>query len=101
MEMDNIEPKIFKAYDIRGIYPDQLNEKNIVQIVRAIYKFFHDSLKKDDITIVLSYDMRLSGPQLFDAAKKTLVEMGANVIDTGKVSTPTFYFTVAHYGYDC
>ena len=99
--MDKIDPKIFKAYDIRGVYPDQLNEQNTVQIIRAIYKFFKDTIKKDEITVVLSYDMRLSGPQLFETAKKTLLEMGAHIIDTGKVSTPTFYFTVAHYGYDC
>lgn len=99
--MEIIDPKIFKAYDIRGVYPTQLNEENIVRIVRGIYKFFHDTLGKDQLNIVLSYDMRLSGPQLYEAAKKTLVEMGAHVIDTGKVSTPTFYFTVAHYGYDC
>jgi len=45
--------------------------------------------------------MRLSGPQLFETAKKTLIEMGANVIDAGQLSTPSFYFTVFHYAYDC
>jgi phosphomannomutase len=99
--MNNIDPKIFKAYDIRGIYPEQLNEENIIPIIRAIYKFFYDSIGKDQPTIVLAYDMRLSGPQLFEAAKKTLVEMGANVIDAGMLSTPSFYFTVFHYAYDC
>ena len=99
--MDSIDPKIFKAYDIRGIYPEQLNEENIVQVVRAIYKFFYDSIGKEQPTIVLAYDMRLSGPQLFAAAKKTLVEMGAHVIDAGQLSTPSFYFTVFNYAYDC
>ncbi|HSX09683.1 MAG TPA: phosphomannomutase/phosphoglucomutase [Candidatus Saccharimonadales bacterium] len=99
--MNDIDPKIFKAYDIRGIYPEQLNETNIVPIIRAIYKFFYDSLGKEQPTIVLAYDMRLSGPQLFEAAKKTLVEMGAKVIDAGQLSTPSFYFTVFHYAYDC
>jgi len=99
--MNAIDPKIFKAYDIRGIYPDQLNEQNITQIIQAIYTFFSDTLKKEPLTIVLAYDMRLSGPQLFEVAKKTLVAMGANVIDAGQLSTPSFYFTVFHYGYDC
>ena len=99
--MDTIDPKIFKAYDIRGIYPSQLNEQNIVEIIKAIYKFFQGKIGKDDFTIVLAYDMRLSGPQLFAAAKKTLVEAGAQVIDAGQLSTPSFYFTVSHYGYDC
>src|SRR5258708_6811937 len=99
--MNSIDPKIFKAYDIRGIYPEQLNEENLVPIIRAIYKFFYDSIGKEQPTIVLAYDMRLSGPQLFALAKKTLVEMGANVIDAGMLSTPSFYFTVFHYAYDC
>src|SRR6185437_10888618 len=96
-----IDPKIFKAYDIRGIYPKQLNETNIVPIIRAIYKFFYDSIGKENPTIVLAYDMRLSGPQLFEKAKETLVSMGAQVIDAGQLSTPSFYFTVFHYAYDC
>ncbi len=96
-----IDPKIFKAYDIRGIYPEQLNEQNIVDIIRAIYKFFQNKINKNDLTIVLAYDMRLSGPQLFEAAKKTLIGIGARVIDAGQLSTPSFYYAAAHYGYDC
>src|SRR6185369_5750459 len=99
--MDSIDPKIFKAYDIRGIYPSELNEENIVSIVKAIYKFFVDSLGKDQVTVALGYDMRLSSPNLVQVAEKTLVEMGANVVDVGLVSTPSFYFSVYHYNYDC
>lgn len=99
--MRALDPKIFKAYDIRAIYPDQMDEENIVSIVRAIYKFFQDKIGKNDLSIVLAYDMRLSGPQLFAAAKKTLVDVGANVIDCGQLSTPSFYFAASHYGYDC
>ncbi len=99
--MNTIDPKIFKAYDIRGIYPEQLNENNIVDIISAIYKFFQTKIGKDQLTIVLAYDMRLSGPQLFAAAKNTLVNAGANVIDAGMLSTPSFYFAASHYGYDC
>lgn len=99
--MVDIDPKIFKAYDIRGIYPKQLNEENIVPIIRAIYKFFQNKINKDQLTIVLSYDMRLSGPQLFETAKNTLLEAGANIIDTGMLSTPSFYYAAANYGYDC
>ncbi len=97
----NIDSSIFKSYDIRGIYPTQINEENMVQIVKAIYKFFKQKINKEQINILLAYDMRLSGPQLFEAAKKTLVEAGANVIDAGQLSTPSFYFAVYHYGYDC
>lgn len=99
--MNDIDPKIFKAYDIRGIYPTQLNETNIVPIIHAFYKFFYDSIGKEQPSIVLAYDMRTSGPQLYEIAKKTLLEMGANVIEVGQLSTPSFYFAVFHYAYDC
>jgi len=96
-----IDPSIFKSYDIRGIYPSQINEESTAQIIKAIYKFFLEKIGKNQLDIVLAYDMRLSGPQLFAVAKKTLVELGANVIDVGQLSTPSFYFAVFHYGYDC
>ncbi len=95
-----INPSIFKAYDIRGIYPQDINEENIKQIVKGIYTFFVRSLKKKNITIGLGRDMRVSGPSLFKIAKKTLLELGANVSDIGLVSTPTFYFSILHYGLD-
>lgn len=96
-------PSIFKAYDIRAIYPTDINEENIVPIIRSAYTFFYDKLhtKNEKFSVVLAYDMRLSGPQLLEVARKTLLEMGAQIVEIGQVSTPTFYFAVAHYGYDC
>lgn len=97
-----VPQNIFKSYDIRGIYPTELDENNIVAITSAIFIFFTQKMSVNrQLTVVLSYDMRLSGPQLYDAVKKTLLDLGAHIIDTGKVSTPTFYYTVAEYGYDC
>lgn len=97
-----IDPKIFKAYDIRGIYPTQLNEESIAAIVKAIYVFFTQKISNDkQLNVLLSYDMRLSGPKLYPIAKKTLMDLGAHVIDAGMLSTPSFYFAVAKYGYDC
>lgn len=97
-----IDPSIFKSYDIRAIYPTQLDEEGIAQITKAIYKFFTEKISDDkQLNILLSYDMRLSGPQLYKATKDMLIQMGAHVIDIGMASTPTFYFAVSHYGYDC
>lgn len=96
-----INPLIFKAYDIRGIYPTDINEENIIEITKAIYSFFITDLGKKTLSIVLGRDMRISSPSLFGTVKKTLIDMGANVIDVGLVSTPTFYFSVLHYKYDC
>ncbi|HUD44113.1 MAG TPA: phosphomannomutase/phosphoglucomutase [Patescibacteria group bacterium] len=95
-----INPSIFKSYDIRGIYPTEINEENLPQIITAIYAFFKKKLGKDNFTLVLGNDMRVSSPSLTEVAKKVLVELGATVIDVGMLSTPTFYFAVSHYGYD-
>lgn len=97
--MESIDPKIFKAYDIRGIYPSQVDEKGADRIARAIYTFFKQKLNKDSFSVLLARDMRVSSPSMFEAVKKALVEMGAQVIDAGMLSTPTFYFAVFHYGY--
>lgn len=97
-----IPQHIFKGYDIRGIYPTELNEENIVPIVRAIYTFLHEEKPHDTpLTVVVGTDMRLSSPSLTKKAIETLVSLGAEVVDIGMVSTPTFYFAVYHYAYDC
>lgn len=96
----SLDSAVFKAYDIRGIYPSQLNEENIVPIIKSIYYFFKKTLNKTDMTIVLGRDMRVSSPSLTEVAKKTLVDCGATVIDIGLSPTPTFYYAVLKYGYD-
>ncbi len=96
-----LDPKIFKAYDIRGIYPTQINEENIASIAKATYTFFKQKLGEDkNLSVVMGYDMRLSSPALFEVAKKSFIELGAQVIDIGLISTPSFYFSVFHMGYD-
>lgn len=92
---------IFKSYDIRGTYPDQINEENVVPATRAIFKFIQDKFpEKEEITVVVGRDMRSSSPGLFKSVTETLVELGAHVIDPGLVSTPTFYYAVFSGGYD-
>ena len=95
-----INQSVFKAYDIRGIYPTDINEENYALIIRAIYTFFVRSLKKDTLTVVLGRDMRVSSPSLFEVAKHELVKSGATVIDIGLSPTPTFYYAALKYGYD-
>ena len=97
----NINPGIFKGYDIRAIYPTDINEENIIPIVKAIYTFLiRDHTGKKPFTIVVGTDMRTSSPSLTKIAINTLIDLGANIIDIGIVSTPTFYFAVSYYGYE-
>lgn len=95
-----INPKIFKAYDIRGIYPTDINEENITDIIKAIYTYFVGDIKKDRLTVVVGRDMRLSSPSLTEIALKTLKDLGAEVIDIGLSSTPTLYFAVKKHNFD-
>lgn len=95
-----IDPSIFKSYDIRGTYPDKINEEIAREIAKAIHAFFANKLGKNNFTIVLSRDMRTSSPSIFEAVNNVLVSRGANVIDLGLASTPTFYFAVSHYNFD-
>ena len=77
---------IFKAYDIRGIYPDDLDESS----ARAIGRAFADFGGAD--RIVLGRDMRTSSPQLAAAFTEGVTETGVDVVDLGLVSTDALYF---------
>ncbi len=84
-----VDPSIFKAYDIRGIYPDQLDEDAAYAIGRA----FVELLQMDEV--VVGRDMRVSGPQLFAALVRGLADQGADIIDLGMVSTDQYYYACA------
>lgn len=100
--MSNVPPeKIFKSYDIRGIYPEELNEDYAVSIIKAIYKVVQSQLQTEKpLKFAVGRDMRLSSPAIFEAISKTLIELGAEVVDLGIVSTPTFYYAVFKNKFD-
>ena len=84
---------IFKAYDIRGIYPKELNEETAYLIGRAFV--LEEKMKK----VVVGRDCRTSSPQLMQSLKKGICDQGADVVDIGLTSTPMFYFAVVYYGF--
>src|SRR3989344_5347056 len=99
--MNTIPGGIFKSYDIRGIYPSELNEENVVPITRAIYAHLLENItEKKSLIVAIGRDMRISSDPLFEKISETLIEMGANVIDFGIVPTTSFYFGVFKYKYD-
>lgn len=91
---------IFKAYDIRGIYGKDLNEDTAFKIGQSFVVFLKKKLNKEDLTIVLAKDNRISSNSLFSFIKRGIMSQGANVIDIGLSTTPLFYFSVAHFKYD-
>ena len=86
-----IKSSIFKSYDIRGIYPDQLNEATAYEVGRGFVK--HTGAKK----IVVGHDARNSSPELFRALSEGLISQGANVTSIGQAPTECVYFALGNY----
>src|SRR5712691_1873643 len=83
-----LDPKIFKAYDVRGIYPDELDEEGAYAIGRAYVEEFEPR------RIAVGRDMRLSSPTMARAVIEGAADAGADVLDVGLVGTEMVYFTV-------
>ena len=73
----NVNPPYLQSYDIRGIYPTDLNEQAAYLIGRAFVTFL--GIEK----VVVGRDMRLSGPSMFKEVTRGITEQGADVIDIG------------------
>ena len=97
--------RIFKAYDIRGVYPDLLNDQMAWQIGFGCARFLlEDAASAGETTpmmrtLVVGRDMRQSSPQLVDQLVKGIRSYGASVIDLGLVDTPMVYFAINYL--DC
>jgi phosphomannomutase len=90
--MEGVNPGIFKAYDIRGIYPKDLNDDIAYLIGRAFVTFLNAE------QVVVGHDMRVSGPAVFDAVTRGITDQGADVLSIGLVSTDQYYFACSKLG---
>ena len=84
---------IFKSYDIRGIYPSELDERVAELIGRAFVDFLRPK------TVAVGRDMRTSSQPLFEAFARGVTMQGADVVDLGLTSTDELYFAVGRFGY--
>ncbi len=93
---------IFKAYDIRGLYGDEMDEAVARQIGRAFVRVLADLRGKEagDLRVGLGRDMRLTAPDMAAAYREGMIEEGAHVIDAGQVATEMLYFLVGSRGLD-
>src|SRR5947209_4451772 len=89
-----LDPKVFKAYDVRGIYPAELDEEGARAIGRGYVEQFEPR------RIAVGRDMRLSAPAMARAVIEGAVEAGAEVLDLGLVGTEMVYFAVGELGLD-
>ena len=87
----NINEKIFREYDIRGIADQDLSDPVVTELGRALGTFI---TKKGGSTITLGRDCRLSSNRIRSALTQGLLKAGINVIDIGLVPTPLLYFSV-------
>jgi phosphomannomutase len=94
IEGSKINPSIFKAYDIRGIYPKELNDDIAYLIGKAFVRYLNPRM------VVIGRDMRLSSDTLFKSLARGITEAGADVIDIGLCTSDALYFTVGKFGYD-
>src|SRR3954447_20058644 len=89
-----LSPAVFKAYDVRGIVPDELDADGAYALARGYVSAFEPRV------MAIGHDMRLSSPDLAAAAVRGACDAGANVVDLGQIGTEMLYFAVGEYGYE-
>ncbi|MDP1572469.1 MAG: phosphomannomutase/phosphoglucomutase [Vicinamibacterales bacterium] len=92
--MTPVNPHIFKAYDVRGLYPGELNEDVFLQLGRAFAAFLGPG------RVAVTRDMRVSSPSLTAAFIDGARQQGLHVVDYGLAGTDMMYFAVASEGLD-
>src|SRR5438128_9352621 len=95
-------PEIFKAYDIRGLYPEQLDGPLAQRIGRAFANVLASLSDKPpgELRVGLGRDMRISAPALSAHYAEGLLDAGAHVIDIGEVGAEMLYYLVASRALD-
>jgi phosphomannomutase len=89
-----LDPKVFKAYDVRGLYPSELDEEGAYAIGRAYGDQFEPK------RIAVGHDMRVSSPSMAEAVMRGAADVGVDVVDIGLVGTEMVYFAVGELGLD-
>jgi len=89
-----LDPKVFKAYDVRGIHPTEIDAEGAYAIGRAFVEQFEPK------RIAAGRDMRLSSPEMAAAAIRGASAAGADVVDLGMIGTEMLYFAVGELGLD-
>jgi phosphomannomutase len=89
-----LDPSVFKAYDVRGVYPSQLDEDGAYRVARAYTAHFEPR------SVALGHDMRLSSPSIAEAAATGIADAGADVVELGLVGTEMLYHAVTQLDLD-
>src|SRR5439155_16065826 len=97
-----MDPSIFKAYDVRGLYGEQLDGEDAYRIGRAFARVLGDEEGKrpPDLRVGLGRDMRLTAPEMAARYADGIRDEGADVVDVGMVGTEMLYFAVGSHDLD-
>jgi phosphomannomutase len=100
--VQTLDPGIFKAYDIRGLYETQIDDEVAYNVGRAFVRVLADLSNKptESLNVGLGRDMRLTAPELAALYREGMVAEGAHVLDAGQVGTEMLYFLVGSRGLD-
>ncbi|HYI75894.1 MAG TPA: phosphomannomutase/phosphoglucomutase [Gaiellaceae bacterium] len=89
-----LDPSVFKAYDVRGIYPTQLDEDGAYRIGRAYAEHFEPR------SVAVGHDMRVSAAEMYASVVSGIADAGSDVIELGLVGTEMLYHAVSELGLD-
>jgi phosphomannomutase len=100
--VQTLDPGIFKAYDIRGTYGDQIDDEVAYRVGRAFVRVLAELASKppSSLNIGLGRDMRLTAPELAAMYREGMMAEGAHVLDAGEIGTEMLYFLVGSRGLD-
>jgi phosphomannomutase len=86
--------EIFRAYDIRGEYPKDINDDIVYKIARILVRKFNAK------EVVIGHDISLATPKIYQALISGVIDQGADITDIGIAGTDVVYFSVGHYKFD-
>jgi phosphomannomutase len=97
-----VDASIFKAYDVRGTYPDQMDEALAYRIGRGFARVLSDlqDTPVSELRVAVGRDMRLSAPSMAAEYARGIADEGADVLDVGMVGTEMLYWTVGSHELD-
>jgi len=92
----SVQPQIFKAYDVRGLYGDEMDGDTAYLLGRAFARVLADLRRKPvaDLRVGVGRDMRLQAPEMAGRVRDGLIDEGVHVLDAGMVGTEMLYFMV-------
>src|SRR3954452_836180 len=97
-----MDPSIFKAYDVRGVYGEQLDGDDAYRIGRAFARVLanEEGKRPPELRVGLGHDMRLTAPEMAARYAEGIRDEGADVVDVGLVGTEMLYFAVGSHDLD-